>query len=171
MSRPALLPLPAPVEEQLRRVCEEQYPHEACGALFGEGDGSSAPWRVTELRSAPNEHEDDRARRYLVPPEFQLQAERHAQATDQEVLGYFHSHPDHPAQPSEYDRSHAWLGYLYLICSVQKGRATELNAFALEEQGGRFGEVEVRSGTGQAQPAPAGSPGGGPATTRNGDLR
>ena len=82
-------------------------------------------------------------RRYLVPPEFQFQAELHARATGQEVLGYYHSHPDHPAQPSEYDRVHAWPGYLYLICAVSQGRATDLNAFTLEGEGGAFLAVAV----------------------------
>jgi len=147
MTTPALIKLPAPVEAQLRRHCEEQFPNEACGALFGQGDGATSPWTVTEISAAPNEHGEDQKRRYLVPPDFQLKAEKHAQATDQEVLGYYHSHPDHPAQPSEYDRAHAWFGYLYLICSVQQGRSTDLNAFTLDEQGGAFVAVGALSET------------------------
>jgi proteasome lid subunit RPN8/RPN11 len=151
MMTPAMIKLPATVEAQLRRHCEAQFPNEACGALFGQGDGVTSPWIVTELSAAPNEHGDDQRRRYLVPPDFQLKAEKHAQATDQEVLGYYHSHPDHPAQPSEYDRVHAWFGYLYLICSVQQGRSTDLNAFALDEQGGAFVAVGALSETGQTK--------------------
>ena len=146
---PTMHRLPAEVEAQLRQHCEAQYPLEACGALFGQGDGTGAAWTVTGLRAAPNEHGGDHARRYLVPPDFQLQAERHAQATGQEVLGYYHSHPDHPAQPSEYDRAHAWFGYLYLICAVDQGRSAALNAFTLDAQGGAFVAVQVRD------PAPA----------------
>jgi proteasome lid subunit RPN8/RPN11 len=144
MTGPAMSRLPLAVEAQLRRHCEAQYPDEACGALFGQGDGTLAPWVVTELSEAPNEHGDDHKRRYLIPPDFQLQAERHAQATDQDVLGYYHSHPDHPAQPSEYDRVHAWHGYLYLICAVHQGRSLDLNGFALVEPGGAFAAVEVQ---------------------------
>ena len=142
MTAPLPLSLPAEVEEQLRRHCREQYPDEACGALFGQGDGITSAWAVTGISAAPNVHGDDRRRRYLIPPEFQLQAERHAQATGQDVVGYYHSHPDHPAQPSEYDRTHAWSGYLYLICSVQQGHPADLNAFTLDEQGGAFVAVE-----------------------------
>ena len=151
MTTPAMIKLPEPLEAQLRRHCEEQFPNEACGALFGGGDGVTSPWVVTELSAAPNEHGGDHKRRYLIPPDFQLKAEKHAQATDQEVLGYYHSHPDHPAQPSEYDRAHAWFGYLYLICSVQQGRSTDLNAFALDEQGGAFVAVGALSETGQTK--------------------
>jgi proteasome lid subunit RPN8/RPN11 len=144
MSRPALSRLPEPLERALRQHAEAQYPSESCGALVGEGDGTTAPWRVTEIKAAPNEHSGDQARRYLVPPAFQLQMEQYARASGQDVIGYYHSHPDHPAQPSEYDRTHAWCGYLYLICAVQQGRATDLSAFALAEPGGAFVEVEIQ---------------------------
>ena len=150
MNGPILFQLPPAVEEQLRRHCEAQYPQEACGALFGEGDGTFAPWRVTELSAAPNEHGGDLKRRYLVPPDFQLQAERHARGTGQDVLGYYHSHPDHPAQPSEYDRSHAWFGYLYLICAVARGHSADLNGFTLEDEGGAFATVTVLDPSGPA---------------------
>lgn len=143
MSRPSLSRLPPPVEAQLRRHCEEQWPNEACGAIFGSGDGATEPWQVAEIRPAPNEHGEDHKRRYLVPPEFQLEAERHARAAGLDVLGYYHSHPEHPAQPSEYDRVHAWPGYLYLICSVRTRIAAELNAFTLVESGEPFVEVEI----------------------------
>jgi proteasome lid subunit RPN8/RPN11 len=150
MSPPTLIRLSEALEQQLRRHGEEQYPNEACGALLGAGDGTTSAWRVTEIRAAPNEHADDLRRRYLVPPAFQLQLEKHARATGQDVIGYYHSHPDHPAHPSEYDRAHAWCGYLYLICAVQQGRATDLNAFALEDQNGAVLDVHVQDG-----PAPA----------------
>ncbi len=139
------------LESALRRHCEEQYPNEACGALFGTGDGAMSPWSVTELAPAPNEHGGDHKRRYLVPPDFQLEAEKRARATSQDVIGYYHSHPDHPARPSEYDRAHAWFGYLYLICAVPNGRAGVLGAFSLEGQGGVFLDVEVRGEPGQAK--------------------
>jgi proteasome lid subunit RPN8/RPN11 len=151
MRRPILVALSPTLEAQLRDHCEKQFPNEACGAIFGTGDGTTSEWRVAELRAAPNEHGDDKKRRYLVPPDFQLNAEKHARATGQDVIGYYHSHPDHPAQPSEYDRSHAWFGYLYLICSVQRARSTDLNAFTLEDQGGTFLSVEIRDELGSAK--------------------
>jgi len=135
--------LPADVEAEIRVQCEEAYPLEACGAIFGHGDGESEPWTVASIRSAPNQHGDDQRRRYLIPPEFQVLAEREARRQNQDVIGYFHSHPDHPAQPSEYDRVHAWAGYLYAICAVARGKSTELNAFALDQQGGAFRSVHL----------------------------
>jgi proteasome lid subunit RPN8/RPN11 len=133
------------VEEQLRRHCEGEYPNEACGVLFGHGDGTASPWCVTEIKALPNTHNGDHKRRYLVPPDFQFQAEKHALTTNQDILGYYHSHPDHPAQPSENDRVHGWFGYLYLICSVQQGRSNDLKGFSLEDQGGVFLDVDVKN--------------------------
>jgi len=130
-----LVPLPAAVETQLRRHCEAEYPHEACGALIGTGDGENQPWLVEEIRPAPNAHTDDHKRRYLIPPDFQMQVEKYARETDRDVVGFYHSHPDHPADPSEYDRTHAWPGYLYLICAVRKGVSAELQKLAIAPTG------------------------------------
>ncbi|MBI5481711.1 MAG: M67 family metallopeptidase [Deltaproteobacteria bacterium] len=143
MSAPRPVKLPAAVAERIRHHCEEQYPCEACGAIFGRGDGTESPWLVTGVAHAPNDHDDDHRRRYLVPPEFQLHAEQEARAAGLDVLGYYHSHPDHPARPSEYDRAHAWLGYLYVICAVAEGRAAAMNAFTLAEPDGAFVDVVI----------------------------
>ena len=148
MSKPVLTRLSESIERQLRLHCQEQYPNEACGVLFGQGDGTASAWRVTEIKAAPNEHDDDHKRRYLVPPAFQFQAEKQARAMGLDVIGYYHSHPDHPALPSEYDRERAWFGYLYLICAVEQGRSTDLRAFSLEDQGGAFLDVEIRDESG-----------------------
>lgn len=145
MSGPATVHLSPEIEAQIRRHGEQEYPCEACGAIIGHGDGATTPWRVTAVRAAPNEHDDDRRRRYLVPPDFQLVAEREARAAGCDVLGYYHSHPDHPALPSEYDRSHAWFGYVYVICAVRQGTSEQMNAFCLAKQDGEFLEVAIRT--------------------------
>lgn len=128
---------------EICRLCEQAYPLEACGAILGKGDGSIEPWVVLGVRAAPNRHGDDQRRRYLVPPEFQVQVEHEALARGQDVIGYYHSHPDHPGQPSEYDRAHAWFGYLYAICAVAQGAARDLNAFTLDGEGGAFQPVDI----------------------------
>jgi proteasome lid subunit RPN8/RPN11 len=130
-----MVPLPPAIETELRRHCEEEYPHEACGALIGTGDGENQPWRVEEIRRAPNAHGDDHARRYLIPPAFQLHVEKYARQIGREVIGFYHSHPDHKADPSEYDRTHAWAGYLYLICSVRDRKSAEFRTLALAPTG------------------------------------
>lgn len=150
--------LPTDVETELRLHCEGAYPLEACGAILGHGDGESEPWTIVAVRPAPNQHGDDQRRRYLVPPEFQMLAEREARRKNLDVIGYFHSHPDHPAQPSDYDRVHAWAGYLYAICAVAQGKATDLNAFALEQQGGALRPIHVDKPSDSPQSPPHSPP-------------
>jgi proteasome lid subunit RPN8/RPN11 len=130
-----LVPLSPALEAELRRHCEEQYPHEACGALIGDGDGENEPWQVEEIRLASNMHDGDHKRRYLIPPDFQAQVEKYARETGRDVVGFYHSHPDHSADPSEYDRTHAWAGYLYVICSVREGKSAEIRSLTLAPSG------------------------------------
>ncbi len=131
------------VRAQICRLCEAAYPIEACGVLFGLGDGERTPWRVTGVRAARNQHGDDRRCHYLVAWEFQLSAEREARRAGEEVVGYYHSHADCEALPSDCDREHAWPGYLYVICSVVKAQAVGLGLFALSGQGGPFSRIRV----------------------------
>ncbi len=134
------------IQTQIFNLSEAAYPSEACGVLLGLGDGEQVPWSVTRLIAARNEHGHDRRCRYLVTPEFQLSAERQAQDAGEEVVGYYHSHPDCEAMPSDCDREQAWPGYLYVICSVVKARAVGLGLFALAGRGGPFCRVRVEPG-------------------------
>lgn len=141
--------LPEAVEKQIRQHCEREYPNEACGAIIGDGDGLKTAWKVsfvyesTNVFSGAGEDDFDRRRRYLIAPEFQMKAEVSARAKGLQVIGYYHSHPDHPAHPSEFDRQHAWVGYAYLICAVAQGRSGDLNGFSLNEDQGKFLEVSI----------------------------
>jgi len=144
--------IPPEAAEAMRRHAELTYPYEACGAIVGTGDGAAEPWRATCVEPAPNEHADDQHRRYLVSPVFQAQAERRALEAGLDVIGWYHSHPDHSAHPSEYDRAHAWVGWVYLIHSVLDGRAVDVNAFTLEAQGGQFGPVAIEINPPTASP-------------------
>ena len=138
-----LAPLDPKIEKQIRSHCEKEYPNEACGAIIGRGNGADLPWQIISIREAANEHGEDRRRRYLVPPDFQAKAEIAARSQGFQVLGYYHSHPDHPALPSEFDRAHAWFGYLYMICAVANGRSTDLASYSLDQDNGVF--VTIRS--------------------------
>lgn len=155
MTEEGRISIPAEAESAMRRHAEATYPYEACGAIFGTGDGAGEPWRVTSVEPAPNEHEDDQHRRYLVSPVFQAQAERRALAAGLDVIGWYHSHPEDLARPSEYDRSHAWAGYAYLVHSVRAGRAVDVNAFTLDRPGGTFIPVAIETDPTSAQEAPA----------------
>jgi len=132
-----------PALSDLLHLCEMAYPLEACGALLGKGDGEASPWQVTRVISTPNQSGDDPRRSYLIAPEHQLAVERDAEQAGEQVLGYFHSHPDDSASPSDADRAQAWPGYLYVICSVVKARARDIAAFTLLNQAGPLHYVPI----------------------------
>ncbi len=120
----------------IRRRGEENYPHECCGFLLGhEREGKR---EVARLLDADNEREDSPRNRYLISPEAYLAAERAAEREGREVLGFYHSHPDAEARPSEFDRAHALPGVSYVIVSVRERRAGEVNSWVLREDRTRF---------------------------------
>jgi proteasome lid subunit RPN8/RPN11 len=139
-----MIHLSAAQREAIERHGEETYPHECCGFLLGKSDGSQK--RVLEVRRAGNARDDSPQNRYLIPAIDMLHAERDARARDLEILGFYHSHPDVAARPSDYDREHAWPWYTYVIVSVRQGKAVEMNAWSLAEDRGRF-DAEPIGGT------------------------
>jgi proteasome lid subunit RPN8/RPN11 len=120
---------------------EETYPHECCGFLLGrQQDGLKV---VQEVWPAGNARDDSPQNRYLIPPEEMLRAEKESRRRGLEILGFYHSHPDVAARPSEYDRQHAWPWYSYLIVSVRAGQAAELNAWVVPEDQDPFAAEEL----------------------------
>jgi proteasome lid subunit RPN8/RPN11 len=117
--------------EQLRRHGEETYPYECCGVLVGEIDGEG----VKVVRSAVrcgNQRSDSPQDRYLIDPRELVRIQREAREQTLDILGFYHSHPDHPARWSQTDLAEAhWTGCSYVITSVIKGSATETNSFDL----------------------------------------
>jgi proteasome lid subunit RPN8/RPN11 len=113
------------IEDHLCRA----YPEEGCGALIGrESEGAREVTRVVGFENRAGER---RRQRYTIAPEQFLDADRRARAAALEVLGFFHSHPDAPAEPSAFDLEHAWDYYSYLIVSVARGAVTEPRAWRL----------------------------------------
>jgi proteasome lid subunit RPN8/RPN11 len=115
--------------QALLRQAESAYPHECCGLLLGSHDDETKS--ITHVQPITNEHADDHSRRYLITPRQMLQAERHARQAGLRILGIYHSHPDHPAEPSVYDLEWAWPWYSYLIVSVLKGAAERVMCWTL----------------------------------------
>jgi proteasome lid subunit RPN8/RPN11 len=112
------------------------YPEEGCGVLLGrEAEGERSVERVIGLGNA---REDSRENRYLISPDQFLTAEREARAAGLDVIGFFHSHPDHPSRPSEFDREHAWPWYSYLIVSVERGVVADARSWRLSDDRTRF---------------------------------
>ena len=117
------------------------YPDECCGVLIGRALGGSTV--VEHLLSASNERNDSRHNRYLINPETVLAAHKEARALGLDVVGYYHSHPDHPARPSEFDREHAWPGVSYLIVSVEKGNVADSRSWRLADDREKFDEEKI----------------------------
>jgi proteasome lid subunit RPN8/RPN11 len=112
----------------------EGYPHEICGIMIGpRGDGL-----VTEVRRARNIIVERAADRYEIDPRDHIRIQKEADAMGFDIVGYYHSHPDHPAQASRFDTERAWAGYVYLIVSIQDGEAVDANCFVAEKDGGPF---------------------------------
>jgi proteasome lid subunit RPN8/RPN11 len=135
-------------EEHLSRItqhCQTAYPNEACGILLGLVENGTRT--VVDVMPTGNAREEaDQRNRYLIPPESLLEGELLAEERGLEVIGYFHSHPDHPARPSEFDREHAWPWYSYLIVSVLGGKPVAERSWRLrEDQNGFDEETVIRS--------------------------
>ncbi len=106
------LTVTAAVDRAIRRHGEDTYPHECCGALVGRAGC------VSDVVALPNTTEEGPRRRFLVRATDYREAERRAGELGGELLGFYHSHPDHPARPSQYDLDHAWPTFAYVIVSV-----------------------------------------------------
>ncbi|MDZ4803311.1 MAG: M67 family metallopeptidase [Candidatus Eisenbacteria bacterium] len=121
--------------EAIRRHGEDGYPNESCGLLLGrvELTGGVRVKAVTSVDRLENERDDSRHNRFLITPATFLSADRAARQRGVEILGFYHSHPNAPATPSEFDREHAWPFYSYVIVSVVNGDARELNSWVLAE--------------------------------------
>ncbi len=127
-------------EARLRGLAEAAYPHEGCGVLIGRPGEETVVETVTSGRNLVIERSRDR---YELDPRDIVVAERLARDSGLEVLGFWHTHPDHPARPSQFDTDHAWTDYVYIICSVTGGSCDLVRAWALREQGGPFEPVDV----------------------------
>ena len=141
----------------------QAYPAECCGVLLGHVDGGRKvvtdvlplnnlrlePQRAQELLPLEEPGRESERNRFLIDPREQLRVEKDARARHLDVLGYYHSHPDHPARPSEYDREHAWPWYSYVIMSVRQGEPGDPNSWVLAADRSRFDQqlVEITEAT------------------------
>ena len=125
------LRLPEALMAGIRRAGESAYPGECCGALIGRaGDGGK---EVVRLAPAVNRRTDD-SHRYLIAPDDLRRLEAEARREGLEIVGYYHSHPDHPARPSAFDTEHAWPWYSYLIVRIDHGRAADAASWVLDDE-------------------------------------
>ena len=117
--------------DAIRKHGEETYPHECCGVLLGhvEDDGTRT---VISTARAGNTRTDSAHNRYNIDPKDLIRIQREGRARGEDILGFYHSHPDHPAQWSSTDLAEAhWFACSYVITSVEKGKAILTNSFEL----------------------------------------
>jgi len=120
--------------EAIRAHGAEGYPHEICGIMVGPRGERT----VTEAKRARNIVLDRARDRYEIDPRDQIRIQRETDAAGLDIVGYYHSHPDHPAQASRFDTERAWAGYVYLIVAVKGGKPVDANAFIADSDGGPF---------------------------------
>ncbi len=117
--------------EAIRAHGEETYPHECCGILLGSfGDDGSRT--VTSTARCGNTRTDSAHNRYNIDPKELVRIQREGREREEDIVGFYHSHPDHPARWSQTDFEEAhWIGCSYVITSVEKGKAVLTNSFEL----------------------------------------
>lgn len=143
--------------EAIRSHGSADYPNECCGIILGLAKGaqkdvkeivglknlrlnSARAQEVLPLASPGRESERNR---FLIDPLEQLRVEKEARSRHLDVLGYYHSHPDRPARPSEYDRDHAWPWYSYIIVSVEQGEAKDMTSWVLSDDRSQFDPEKI----------------------------
>jgi len=129
------------VATRIRSHGAEAYPNECCGALFGsEKDGIRD---VVEILPLKNQRDDSPRNRFEVTADDVRLAEKTASEKKLELIGWYHSHPDHPARPSEFDREHAWPWYSYIIVSVHQGEPKDTTSWRLHDDRAAYDPEEI----------------------------
>ena len=121
----------------------ETYPYECCGALLGREENGLR--EILDLVPLSNHRDDSPRNRFEVTPEDVRLAEKTAREKRLELVGWYHSHPDHPARPSEFDRDHAWPWYSYIIVSVQERRPREMTSWRLKDDRSGYDPEAIES--------------------------
>ena len=138
---------------EIRRHGEADYPNETCGLMGGRAEGDR--YVVTRLVPLRNEREDSLRNRYLIDPDAFRRAQAELDHARLDVLGVYHSHPDHPAEPSTFDREHAWPYLSYVIVGVARGQAGDMRSWRLAEDRSAFAEEPIIMEERHAWPSPS----------------
>lgn len=135
--------LSRPLQARIVQQMENTFPNEGGGFLLGTQAGDMT--RIVDVIQIENLFEsEEQYHRYMMSPENWIKMEDEAEARGLLLAGYYHSHPDSPAIPSEYDHSYAWPRFIWLITSVMAGKADHLRAWILRDDGSEFEETELR---------------------------
>lgn len=127
---------------EIRAHGERDYPYECCGLLIGRFETGGKV--IIESYAISNAREEEAKRnRFLIRPEELMRGEKYAREKGLDVVGFYHSHPDDRAVPSQYDLEHAWPAYSYVVVAVENAKATDLRSWEMESDRSRFNEEEI----------------------------
>jgi len=126
------------IVDEIELHAEQTYPEECCGMMLGFSENGFHS--IEEVIRIDNSQDENRRRRFFITPKQYLQAEQLAREWKMDLLGFYHSHPDHPAAPSAFDTDHALPWFTYIIVSVELGKAAAMSAWLLNEERTRFHE-------------------------------
>lgn len=135
--------------EAIRAHGRWTYPEECCGVLLGTVAGEVR--RVQEVMQLDNARTEERHRRFLITSHDYTSAEQAAAARGLELIGFYHSHPDHPARPSQYDLEHALPWHSYIVLAVQTGEPQDMNSWIMADDRSQFLPEELAVGLTQLQ--------------------
>jgi proteasome lid subunit RPN8/RPN11 len=141
-----MIQLEAQHQREIRGHGERDYPYECCGLLFGRFSENGVKV-CSEIYPISNAREEEAKRnRFLIRPEELMRGEKEAAGKSLDVVGFYHSHPDHAAVPSQYDLEHAWPIYSYIVVALDSGRAEDLRSWEMQTDRSRFNEEEILAG-------------------------
>jgi proteasome lid subunit RPN8/RPN11 len=138
--------LPDNIARKIEAEGVAAFPNECCGMLIGHDlrEGDVVRRIVDRIEPADNAFEsDEQYHRFSIHPLQQLKAERAAQKENKILIGFYHSHPDHPARPSEYDREHAWETFSYVIVQIQSGKPGDMTSWMLDAKSRQFSQQQI----------------------------
>lgn len=142
----SVLILPATLARQIEHDGQSIYPNECCGILIGTDElvDRETHRRVEELQPVANEFDSaEQHHRFLISADIVRRAEERLSGSGRMILGFYHSHPDHPARPSEFDRQQAWPFYSYLIVSIVRGQTVDMTSWLLDESSRTFKRQDI----------------------------
>ncbi len=138
-----MLRLSPEMEKNIRVDGETAYPNECCGVLIGEVDNAGIKTVKSTLTINNASENGEQYHRFLITPEDMMKAEKAARTKKLDVIGFYHSHPDHPSAPSGYDKDHALPFYSYVIVSVDSGKAQVLTSWELADDRSNFIQEKI----------------------------
>src|SRR5437870_10142701 len=131
----------AEAHARIRELAAAAYPDEGCGVMVGRMQGAFVA--ISRVTSAGNRNVERARDRYDMDPDDIVRADREARADGLDIVGFWHSHPDHPAWPSQFDTDRAWVDYVYIVTATTGAGAADVNAFTLRDEGGPFVQIPL----------------------------